>query len=169
MTMYDAFQGTFALLKLLSRRPINGRKKMQKISHLLQVQRAAIPFPFTYHHYGPYSPALQETLDRLVESHMVEEVHSASGYVYRLTDDGESFLKRLEADGYDLTFDEGLLNILLEKPATFLEVLSTYAYFREQGLSSEQAVQKVKLLKAHLSAYIPEVQAFYTTFFEKQA
>lgn len=164
--MYDAFQGTFTVLKLLSHGPVTGRKKFQKIVHLLQTQRAAIPFQFTYHHYGPYAPALQETLDRLVESHMVEEVHTSGGFVYRLTEDGEGFLKRLEQDGYHLAFDEKLFSTLVGKPATFLEVLSTYAYFREQGLSAEQARQKVQLLKAHLSEHLPEVQAMYTSVFE---
>lgn len=89
-------------------RPGDWSEKISKIVHLLQTQRAAIPFQFTYHHYGPYAPALQETLDRLVESHMVEEVHTSGGFEYRLTEDGEGFLKRLEQDGYHLAFDEEL-------------------------------------------------------------
>ncbi|CAM3405318.1 hypothetical protein AB1399_04250 [Hydrogenibacillus schlegelii] len=167
--MVDVFRSTHALLKMLSIAPIVGRKRLQKTVHLLKVSGAPFPYPFQYHHFGPYAHTLQEAIDRLVEDGLVEERTGPDGYEYRLTERGRSFLARLEADGYRFPIDAELYRSLIAEPASFLEVLSTYAYFRQAGLAPEAAEAKVAALKPHLAALLPAAAAAYAARLEGRA
>ncbi|MBE3596896.1 MAG: hypothetical protein IMW86_07640 [Hydrogenibacillus sp.] len=159
--MFDVFQSTYALLKLLSISPVAGRKRLQKTIHLLKSAGAPFSYAFRYHHYGPYAHALQEEIDQLVAGGLVEEQLDHDGYVYRLTERGVAFLARLESDGYRFPLDETLYRSLIREQASFLEVVSTYAYFRTLGLTAQEAMDKVRALKPSLADLIPQAVRYY--------
>src|SRR5262245_58706316 len=60
---------------------ITGRKKLQKIVHLLQFAgfREQFPYAFGYLHFGPYSHGVKQDLDLLTREALVQEEPSIAG------------------------------------------------------------------------------------------
>lgn len=74
---------------------VMGRKRFQKAVHLLQFLGYPLPETFSYHHYGPYSPELQDELDFLAEIGLLEETRSTRGYLYEVTPKGGLLLNKI--------------------------------------------------------------------------
>lgn len=141
---------------------IHGRKKLQKVIHLLQSEGAAFPFPYRYHHYGPYSPQLQAEMNQLVEQGYLEEDAKEGAYEYTITDKGREFKTLLEDDGnFSFQFNEGLMNDLVGEDTQSLEILSTYIFLLEMGDSKDVAKEKAKQLKPHLTDRLDAIAEKY--------
>lgn len=156
-------QHTYRILKLLDATGvIRGRKKLQKMVHLLKSAGMEFPFNYQYHHYGPYSAPLQETMNHLIQQNYIEERLEAGAYVYQITDEGKQFKTLLETKGkYSFAVDEDVMKALLEKNSQFLEVVSTYVFLLESGDTSEEAKAKTLELKPHLVEYVDDAIHFY--------
>src|SRR5262245_22172373 len=97
-------QPTLQIAQLLCRlQRVEGRKKMQKIVHILQELGQPFPERFEYSYYGMYSRQLRTELDALErENFVVEEpIGNALGertYSFKSTPALKDFLKEVEAD-----------------------------------------------------------------------
>lgn len=157
------FQTTYQLLTFFdSVEKIRGRKKLQKIIHLLKRSGTEFPFIYRYHHYGPYSSHLQAEMDQLVTQGYLNVKFKNGAYEYTITDHGQNFKSILETDG-GLTFslDKSLLLRLAEQDTQFLEMFSTYVFLIESGNSEEQAKEKAVQLKPHLKEWMDKVTGDY--------
>src|SRR5690625_2809052 len=157
------FEREYRLLALIGHAgKINGRKKLQKIVHLLKNRGAPFHFNDRYHHYGPYSTALQAEMDYLVESNLVIEKMEQGAYTYILSEDGEELKNFLEQErDLSLPMNEQLLSKLLAESSPFLELVSTYVFLLKIGHPHEEAFEKPSELKPHLGSRLEEAVQFY--------
>lgn len=157
------FKISYSLLKIFdSVEYIYGRKKLQKMIHLLEVSGMTLPFKYEYHYYGPYSADLQEEVGFLVQQGFVEETKEQDAYVYKMTDKGRHFKRMLEDEsGFNMNVNEELLQILTQESSQYLEIVSTYAFLRDSGHTSEEAKKKALQLKPQLSDYLDSAIGFY--------
>jgi uncharacterized protein len=67
-----------AIFRLLSRGPVRGRKKLQKLIYFLQEgEGEPLGFDYKMHYYGPYSPTLDSRVQALSHAGLVESLASA--------------------------------------------------------------------------------------------
>jgi len=157
------FEQEFRLLTLIERvGKLTCRKKLQKIVHLLKHKGAPFHFNYRYHHYGPYSTQLQAEMDYLVENDLIAEEMVQGAYTYSLTEDGKKLLHFLEKErNMSLYLNDTLLDKLLTKSSSFLELVSTYVFLLEIGYSPSEARQKTVELKPDLVSHLDEALSFY--------
>ena len=91
------------IMKLSEDKTVRGRKRFQKLVFLAEVEgHLGEFFRFEPHHYGPYSSALQDTLDHLkVQGYINENEVEMSGVTsprrdYTITESGMKQVKNLE-------------------------------------------------------------------------
>ncbi|MBX3328939.1 MAG: hypothetical protein KF722_00945 [Nitrospira sp.] len=87
---------------------MSGKTLLQKVCYFAEVA-LNMGVPFKAHHYGPYSPTIEESVGELKELGFIEEhtvgfgVSNPSGfgelrrYDYRLTDDGRKVVEDLKS------------------------------------------------------------------------
>lgn len=160
------FQNTYRLLTFVdSAGKIHGRKKLQKMVHLLKSAGTAFQFKYRYHHYGPYSSELQSEMDQLVKQGYLYESQVNGAYQYTITENGLKFKTMLETDGgYSFELNEDVFKKLLERDTQFLEMFSTYVFLIESGDTQEEAKQKAKQLKPHLADCLDEAMVAYEAY-----
>src|SRR5699024_1016330 len=160
------FQTTYQLLTLFDAvETIRGRKKLQKMVHLLKSSGTDFPFKYRYHHYGPYSSQLQSEMDQLVTQEFLEEAVEEGAYIYHITERGRAFKAMLETDGgYSFTIQRELIEQLINKSTSFLEMFSTYVFLLESGDTKDEAKEKAKELKPHLTDQLDDVITAYETY-----
>lgn len=133
---------------------IRGRKKLQKIVHILQ--EAGHPFrePFGYLHYGPYSSVLKAELDELISDSVKllaekpRPVSEFSEYVYAPTERLEGVLESLGIEKEPAWKD--LASDLNKKSPAYLEAVSTILYLRRLNFDPERLKSKFEELKPQL-------------------
>jgi len=155
------FDSTYLLLKLFNQADlIQGRKKLQKMVHLLSSTGTNFPFKFQYHHYGPYSAELQQEIDFMVSYGMLDEIKSSYGYTYQVTDRGREFMNQLDSQ-YNENVNQDLVGSLNQQSSQFLEMVSTYAFLLDSNYDSEGAKKKALELKPHLEWCIDDAINYY--------
>ena len=160
------FQTTYQLLTFFDYvEEIHGRKKLQKIIHLLKSAGSDFSFRYRYHHYGPYSAQLQGEIGLLVEQDFLEEKSGNGVYSYSITETGRKFKNMLETKG-DLSFqlDEIILDKLVDENTSFLEMFSTYVFLIESGDTRKQAEEKATQLKPHLLDWLEKSIVAYENY-----
>ncbi|WAA12213.1 YwgA family protein [Fervidibacillus halotolerans] len=124
-----------------------GRKKLQKMIYI--AKKLSFPFQekFEFHFYGPYSEELTLQIEELINmGFLMEQKEKKGGYIqyrYRLTENGEEFLKTVQFKN-----DPALQSCLLhmnEQSARFLELVSTVLYF--DSLSKDDIIEKIAKVK----------------------
>ena len=69
-----------AILRLLNRGPVRGKKKLQKLLYFVQeAEREPLGFDYRMHYYGPYSPTLDSRVRALSHAGLVESSTSGEG------------------------------------------------------------------------------------------
>ncbi|EHQ89194.1 hypothetical protein DesyoDRAFT_2102 [Desulfosporosinus youngiae DSM 17734] len=155
------FDSAYLLLKLFNQADlIHGRKKLQKMVHLLSIAGSNFPFKYQYHHYGPYSAELQQEIDFMVSYGMLDEIRSSYGYTYQITDRGKEFMNQLNCQ-YKENINQDLVASLNLQSSQFLEMVSTYAFLLDSNYDSEGAKKKALELKPHLAGCIDEAMKYY--------
>jgi len=155
------FDSTYLLLKFFDDvELVEGRKKLQKMIHLLSSAGAAFSFKYQYHHYGPYSAQLQDEINFMVRQSFLEEFKENETYVYKITSLGKEFKISLERT-CNGELNHELLMSLNEHSSQFLEMVSTYAFLLDSGYDSHSAIQKAIELKQHLSGYAEDARNYY--------
>lgn len=139
---------------------VEGRKKLQKMVHLLTTAGADFSFKYQYHHYGPYSAQLQDEINFMVRQAFLEEFKENETYVYKITGRGKEFKNILEKN-INCDLNRELVLSLNEHSSQFLEMVSTYAFLLDSGYDSHSAIQKANELKPHLSGYAEDARKYY--------
>lgn len=163
------FDSTYRLLKFFdSVHMVSGRKKLQKMIHLLECSGEDLSYQYEYHYYGPYSDQLQEEVNVLVQQGFLDESHVDGTYIYQITEKGKHFKDILENNGnFSFTLNENLVHMLSQESSQFLEMVSTFAYLIESGYSHEDARIKAQELKPHLGGYLDRAISYYFQYIAK--
>ncbi len=132
---------------------VDGRKKVQKIVHLLQHAgyRKEFPYEFGYLHFGPYSHAVKHDLDLLTQEKAVHEeqlnVGGHTAYRYRVDPGIVDGLRRVVPDS---GWNQHAERLNTYSPQ-LLEAASTIAFLREHGIGDDQLQSRFKDLKPSLT------------------
>jgi uncharacterized protein len=141
---------------------VEGRKKLQKIVHILREAGYPFPFRYGYHFHGPFSAELKGEIDSLVTDGLIDEIpgetlYDNRMYSYRLSKEAEEFC--LGDDRHPEPQWASLARILNEKPAQELEAISTLIYLVRSGFREEALADRFAQLKPHLRDYYSTAQA----------
>ena len=141
------------LLRLIkSCESIEGRKKLQKVVHILQCNGNDFGFRYSFYHHGPFSADLKNEIDFLVSSDFVCEVEKAKGdytqYVYSLNSSCLTVMKPMGLEIEPSWSD--FAKKLSKRPAKILESISTILYLFDLDLSESEVRDEFKRLKPHL-------------------
>ena len=140
------------LLVLRAAERVHGRKKLQKLVHIIKSHGYPIGFRYSFHIHGAFSTDLKEEIDRLVSEYLVVERKESAGeyemYVYSL--DGSVGEVLSELDHESLGGYEAAVRELVGMSAQLLEAISTIFYLRDRDLVGDQLEAKFGKLKPHL-------------------
>ena len=133
---------------------VSGRKKFQKLVHILQEFGYPFPEQFEYSHYGMYSRELRSELSSLVTENLVSEREGQNQYGHpsftlEATPQLGPLLEELALDPEPLWADAAVKLDSYSPQA--LEGISTILFLRRCGLQGEQLKQRLLSLKPHLS------------------
>ncbi|MFG0291773.1 MAG: hypothetical protein ACF8MJ_01315 [Phycisphaerales bacterium JB050] len=131
---------------------VSGRKKLQKIVHILQCCGVDFPHEFGYLHYGPYSPQLRSDLESLEKMNLIKEEESSTQTGYPQYD-----CEALPALG------ETLGSLAVESPSwsshakklnqmatPLLEAMSTILFLQNRGFNGSRLKERFESLKPSL-------------------
>lgn len=143
---------------------VTGRKKCQKMIHILQECGFNFGFDFKLALYGAYSSNLQTQLESCVSHRYVQEVSSqtpTAGFVTSSFKANKHLDKILLALGSDSAPQwTSLAQTLNEKETRLLEATSTILYLESAGVSSAEMQSRFTALKPHLSKLLPKAMEF---------
>jgi uncharacterized protein len=131
---------------------LNSRKRLQKVAFLLQAAGCPFDAEYTLHHYGPYSQEVARLSDEMVQVGLLDESSKPNQvgvqYSYALSENAASEMTQLQKtpQGKRLAkplapFEEKAKK-LLNTDLWLLEVASTMVYFRKQGHSWPNSVER---------------------------
>ncbi|MEX5214546.1 MAG: hypothetical protein NW703_10320 [Nitrospiraceae bacterium] len=135
-----------AIINALPSGRVEGRKRLQKLVHLLQLSGADVSAEFEILHYGPFSTELASTVDDLTYEGKIKEdvepvgVYGTYQYVYRLGDPS-TFIPELQ------DIDRALVRRLDEASTVVLEIASTIGFFESSGSDRKDALLQTKEIK----------------------
>ncbi len=133
---------------------VEGRKKLQKLVHILQVAGAPFSERFSLSHYGAYSSELRGELDAFDREKLLTETPDVNaGYTtYRITA-SDQLKGLLAADEKPAPAWLDLATKLnTEFNSTELEGISTVLYLRTTGWQESEWQAQFNNLKPHLSS-----------------
>lgn len=147
---------TFELVKLLTVcESIDGRKKLQKIVHVLRSLGFSFTYQYSFHHHGAFSAELKNEIDLLVAGGLVEESEQFAGeyrkYVYKATSEAHAVLKTSGIGQISPPWIN-LAKELSRMSAQDLEAISTVFYLDDLGYSDSALREQFTRLKPHLVA-----------------
>ena len=129
-----------------------GRTRLQKEAYLLHRCGAKfeLPFPFIYHHYGPYSLALADGLIDAYDGDRIDIEEQLGSYGVRYAiftsktgnHDAPDRLGDLSADRV-----RSLLREMQEVSDIVLELAATIVFLREEGGYVHDAIEETKARK----------------------
>jgi hypothetical protein len=144
----DAKQSILATVKAMPNRKIEGKKRLQKLIHLLKLSGANIECEFRLHHYGPYSFEVAHAADILSAFGGLSEIQEPKGiygtYIstYSVPDSPNTKNSVNWSSAHKRTLE------FLDKYSTVeLEIASTIGYFLSLGYSLNKAVAETKYIK----------------------
>ena len=160
--MNKSFNRITSLLSLTKH--ISGRKKFQKLVHILQHKGLNFNENFKFHYYGPYSNELQLKIDALVMNGMIEEKSEDNAWGLHYYKYTLSNIKDFEVDP-ELNKYSSLIDYLNSQPAQVLELVSTVYYLleRKKNISADEAFLKSLSLKPDLKNKIEDAKNVYHT------
>lgn len=150
-----SMQGAIAVAKLIQVLDcVQGRKRLQKVVHLLQASGAReFNHRFALHYFGPFSRELAHEIDLLADTQLVSESRPKSegeSYQYRLVESKLETVEKLYADEFGKPAWERLARDLNKEDTQCLEAMSTLVYLAERGTKFEQLEENFKKVKPHL-------------------
>jgi uncharacterized protein YwgA len=152
------FKSKYYILKLIesSGGKVNGRKKLQKLFHIMKNLGFPVSLNFIYHRYGPYSPELSTIISELNSLGLLKEGYKSQIYEYKITSMGKFFLKLLEKNKLVEKYVtpvklNNAVNFISQQDSSLLELVSTIIFLMEYGESYKAACKEALKLKPHLS------------------
>lgn len=152
----------FELLRLVDTcREIQGRKKLQKMVHLLREAGHPFGYRFEFHFHGPFSAELKGAIDSFVAQKLIaERVAEPPGeyrqYSYASTPELKRLLEDFGGTG-DPEWAE-LAKRLNGKPAQDLEAISTVAFLMRCGHGGDELKERFMALKPQLANLFDSAQ-----------
>lgn len=131
---------------------ISGRKKLQKIVHILQSFGADFPHEFEYLHYGPYSAQLRADLDQLEQLGLITETESttSTGYAQFDCETTEDLAETLKVAGvHNPNWADFAIELNSLSPRQ-LESMSTILFLQSRGFEGERLRDRFESLKPAL-------------------
>ncbi|MGG0655062.1 YwgA family protein [Rummeliibacillus pycnus] len=129
---------------------VTGRKKLQKMVYIAKKMQFPFHEKYHFHIYGPYSEELTLRVEELCTmgflTEQMEDKGSYVQYCYKVTDKGEDFSNALCEEQQNLG---QIIDILNNKSARFLELVSTLLYFDE--LPKNEQIEKIHVVKGKLN------------------
>jgi len=154
--MNDKLKSLFTVVDI-----IEGRTKFQKLVYILKCKKLEFHFDFIYYYYGPYSSTLQLTIDELVDENFIDEKRTSSSYLYYLKSDNKP-----EEDP-EISRNRDLIKQINEMDIKNLELISTFFYLDEMGISDENLLKyRCSILKPNLTDRLEEM---FKTYLELKA
>lgn len=133
---------------------IEGRKKLQKMVHILQSHGAPFRESFELSLFGAFSGELHAEVDCLVRDKLIEETEppkAGKGWTYRASQRLSELFSQLsiplEADWLDLAVE------LNKRSAQDLEGVSTVIYLKDRGWNGKALREQFHILKPHISKF----------------
>lgn len=146
---------------------IRGRKKLQKIVHLLQTLRGVrFGYSFQFSFFGPYSADLKADIDQLTLEGLVNEMPDTtstglSTFTFSLAPSMEKLLEDVRAESPSGWDDMAVK--LNAKSAQDLEGISTIVFLERMGWAGEALAEQFRTLKPRLAenfhAFLSEAEA----------
>lgn len=165
-----SLESSLAVARLVgSLEKIEGRKRLQKIVHLLKAKGyREFDQEFSLHHYGPFSRQLAAQLEFLRQIQLIDEEKddASAAYTYvpvRVKVEGEE-LSALDAldDEQDEPSWCSVAESLNEQDISFLEALSTVVYLHKIRWEGERLQQEFCRIKPDLAGKFQEVANYAT-------
>ncbi|MFJ8263137.1 YwgA family protein [Rummeliibacillus sp. NPDC094406] len=129
---------------------VTGRKKLQKMVYIAKKMQFPFHEKYHFHIYGPYSEELTLRVEELCTmgflTEQMEDKGSYVQYCYKVTDKGKDFSNALCEEQQNLG---QIVDILNNKSARFLELVSTLLYFDE--LPKNEQIEKIHVVKGKLN------------------
>lgn len=166
-----AFDKTIALAQVIdSLKGVNGRKRLQKIAHLLKSAGfQEFGYDFVLYYYGPFSRELAADLDFLCKAEFVREsppVNSQTDNTYRYElNAAKAGLVRKVASGGSTEAKcrprwSALAAALNQQKTPFLEAVSTVVYLRNIGLKGNRLRAAFSRAKPRLGQHFTAAQQY---------
>lgn len=154
-------------LLLRSVTEIEGRKKLQKMVHILQDFGVPFEVRYGYHHYGPFSEQLQESVQSFMHDGLIAETKVDGSYpTFRFK--AEARLHGLlDVLGFSAPSWAGFAAELNQKTPRQLEAVSTLIYLEKQtgkALESEEVENTFGKLKPELRELLPTAREMLRDF-----
>lgn len=142
---------------LLQLGEVEGRKKLQKMVHILQVAGAPFSERFELSLFGAYSAELRAELNALRAEDLLVEIPSNAGQFQTFIIKAGEPLKALFAELQLEEQDEwsALAKKLNKESPQTLEGVSTVLYLRERDWKGEELKMRFLGLKPHLANNLP--------------
>ncbi len=165
-----SLESSLAVARLVgSLEKIEGRKRLQKIVHLLKSKGyPEFDQEFSLHYYGPFSRQLAAQIDFLCHIELIKDVKDDAGAVYtyvpvRVEVKGEQ-LSALDAldDKQNEPSWGSVAESLNEQDTSFLEALSTVVYLHKIRWEGERLQQEFSRIKPDLAGKFQEVESYAT-------
>lgn len=141
---------------------IEGRKKLQKMVHILQ--QFGVPFDVTYgyHHYGPFSEQLQDSLQSFQHDGLIHETHVSGQFPTSRFAVDPKLLELLDLVGVSASPPwESFAIELNSKTPRDLEAISTLLYVEGQTgetVGSNVVDETFRKLKPNLQDLLPKAK-----------
>jgi hypothetical protein len=153
--MLDAEDAVISLLNALPSHQIEGKKRLQKMCHLLKEAKARLDIDFTLLHYGAFSRDLADACDELALQGVIAEEETRSP-IYGLFQTRYSLKESSVKPKEDLDNAAKKLAVDLNAYSTVaLEIASTILYFCSSGLSPQDAARETREMKPR--KWVPSV------------
>lgn len=131
---------------------IHGRTRIQKMLYLTDHIGWNVIRDYYFYQYGPYSERMRRELDMLVQEGLINEEEDKIDdektlYKYRMTSDGQSYLKMIDLQPSKLVSKtKEFLAVLSEIKTDDLEIMATLHYIKESEpeADTEELVKFVK-------------------------
>jgi len=134
---------------------VSGRKRLQKIVHLLQATGAKeFGYRFILHYFGPYSKELANDLDFLSDVKILDE-HAPVGegsYKYAVCAEVMDEVNRMSDRDKGSGEWKKLALELKVREVPFLEALSTIVFLSKRGRQGKRLRKEFDRIKPNLSA-----------------
>ena len=152
-----------AVVKLISELgKVEGRKRLQKIVHLLKSKGyKEFNYGFVLHFYGPFSRELANQLDFLCTAGLIEESRLDLAFNYQTpNEDLKHFLQNLLPKTKNMRSWIDFAKELDKKETPFLEALSTIVYLSKAGFEEGELKSKYDRIKPNLKSQFNEAKDY---------
>ena len=149
---------------------IEGRKKLQKMVHILQEFGVPFEVRYGYHHYGPFSEQLQDGVQSFQQDQLIHETQVAGPFPTSRFKPDSRLLSLLDLVCSETPSWTPFALELNQKSPRELEAISTILYLQKQpgvAQSPEKVEESFLKLKPGLKDFLPKAKTWITDFRSK--